>query len=162
MLAVLRSCYKSRIGVYLILHDERSIPWLTWLLGRQDWSDYLMLGSDNEAWLLDIKCRLPHYRTVIIREKPSSEVIQGASDLRASYIHIRSIHANDLNESWIQQAHRAGIGLIAGPIKRVDELKVLSNRKLDALVVVKPDLFSQLDIVYPKNNELPQLELETS
>jgi hypothetical protein len=121
-----------------------------------------MIGSDNEAWLLDIKRRLPHYRTVSVRERPSSEVIQRTSDLRASYIHIRSTHANDLNESWIRQAHQAGIGLIAGPIKRVDKLKALSNRKLDALVVVEPDLFSHLDIVYPKNNELPQLELEPS
>jgi hypothetical protein len=161
MLTVLRTCYTSRIGVYLNVRDERSLPWLTWLLGRRDWSDYLMLGSDNEALLLEIKGRLPHYRTVLVREKPSPEVIQGASDLKASYIHICSRDTDDFNESWIQQAHQADIGLIAGPIKRVSSWKALSNRKLDALVL-EPDLFSHLDIVYPKNNELPQQELEPS
>lgn len=107
---------KERIGVYLMIVDERVISWLHRLLGREDWSDYLMVGAANPAWLTRIKSKLRHYRTMLIVKKETDQAITVAQEVRASYIHMNDPGNQALTQDWVRQAHRAELGIVFGPV----------------------------------------------
>jgi len=129
ILRALRACYRSRIGVYLVVQDERTIPWLVRLLDRRDWSDYLMIGSARSPWLRNIKRQLPNYRTVLIQKKVEPELLERALNLGVSYVQMLSADKMDQSDDWIQKAHRAGIGLVAGPTANIEILGELGTKK---------------------------------
>ena len=116
LLRALRNCSRARIGVYLILLDEQVIPWLARLLGRKDWSDYLMIGATNPSWLAKIKSKLHHYRTVLVVDRQTEQAIAAAQEVGGSYIHLNDPGERDLKQAWVRQAHRAELGIVFGPI----------------------------------------------
>jgi hypothetical protein len=136
-LNLLRTCRQARIGAYLVIHDKRVIPWLARLLGREDWSDYLMTGASIPEWVAAIKSRLPHYRTVLIMESPPADVMADARAAGASYVHVTSPTTSRITTDWIRLLHRAELGIV---LTASDSLALTWQRKLEveAIVVDEP------------------------
>lgn len=116
LLRALQNCSRARIGAYLIILDEQVIPWLARLIGRKDWSDYLMIGATNPSWLALIKSKLHQYRTVLVVDRQTEQAIAVAQEVGSSYIHLNDPGERDLKQAWVRQAHRAELGIVFGPI----------------------------------------------
>ncbi len=141
MLRILKACWQMMIGHHLILHDARIIPWISRLLNLRDLSNYIMIGSENMNWLVEMKERSPEYRTVLLLDKALPDVVSLAQKTSASYVQITGNVAKELSSVEIRAAHQAGIGIIAGPVDDHESLTHLQSKGVDSIVVQDPTLF---------------------
>ena len=112
LVRLLLACQRARVGAYLVIHDKRVIPWLARLLGREDWSDYLMTGASVPEWVASIKSRLPHYRTTLILETLPADAVAASRLAGASYVHVTSPTASQITADWVRQLHEAELGIV--------------------------------------------------
>lgn len=144
MLSILKTCRQLMLGHHLVLHYNRVIPWITRMLNLRDLSNYLMVGCDNPDWLVEVKKRAPNYRTVLISERPVRDIVPWAQKAKASYVQFDSDFAQELSDAEIRDVHRAGIGIIAGPVRNYNALTHLQKLGLDSIVVEDPALFQDV------------------
>lgn len=137
---LLQACQKVRLGAYLVIQDGRTIPWLARLLGREDWSDYLMTGASNPEWIIKIKAKVPQYRTVLIMETPPPDVVAAAQSTGASYIHVTSPSNSWLTPSWVNNIRQAELGIVISAAGS-SELPWVRSLGVEALVLDDPALF---------------------
>ena len=138
--AAMRTCQQAHTGAYLVVEDARAIPWLARLLGRVDWSDYLMTGAAHSDWSAAIKRKLPHYRTSLIAAE-APDVAVAAPIIGPGYIHLTDPSAAQLVPGWIDEVHRAGIGIVCGPVNNKRAVAHLASQRIDAIVATDPQLF---------------------
>jgi hypothetical protein len=138
LISALRACRKAAIGAYLMVLDEGVIPWLVQILKWRDWSDYLMTGAANPAWLKKIKRALPHYRTVTVWTDTPDDAVSRAEAIGASYIHVQTTDLSYLTKTWIDEIRTAGLGIILGPLDKSAAIRVKAM-KVEAVVVQEPD-----------------------
>jgi hypothetical protein len=139
--AALRRCQQARTGAYLIVEDARVISWLARFLGRVDWSDYLMTGAAHPDWSAAIKQKLPHYRTSLIAAE-APDVAVAAPIIGPGYVHLTDPPAAQLVPDWIDEVHRAGIGVVCGPVNNKGAMAQLASLRIDAIVATDPRLFA--------------------
>ncbi len=134
LVRLLLTCRQARVGAYLLIRDRRVIPWLARLLGRQDWSDYLMTGASVPEWVAFIKSRLPHYRTTLIKESQSADIVADARSVGASYLHMTNSSTSRITTDWIGLVHQAELGIV---LTAPDSSALTWQRRLgvDAIVV---------------------------
>ena len=140
LVRLLQACERARIGAYLVLHDKRIIPWVTRLLGREDWTDYLMTGASVPEWVASIKARLPQYRTTLIMETPPTDVAAAAQSVGASYVHVTASSISWLTADWIKSIRQAELGIV---LAATDSSDLTWQRRLgvEAIVVDDPSVF---------------------
>ncbi len=143
MFRILKACWNLMMGHHLIIHDARIIPWITRLLNMRDLTNYLMVGSYNTHWLTEVKKRAPNYRTVLLSNKRKKEIITLARNADANYIQFSSKAGKELSNRDIKAAHRAGIGIIIGPLNSPAELTQFRKMGVDSIVVQDATLFQQ-------------------
>jgi hypothetical protein len=134
LLSALRVCIKSQVGVYLVLYNAKVIPLLGHLLGRQDWSDYLMVGAAVPKWVATAKVRLPQYRVVLIMDVLTEDAVAATEAVNASYVHIKHPVDNRLTRDRIQSVHQNNIGIIMGTFGKGDEIQQILKLGIEAVV----------------------------
>jgi hypothetical protein len=117
--------------------DERVVPWLVQLLKRKDWSDYLMTGAANPAWLRKLKRSLPNYRTVIVWTDPPDDAVSHAQSVGASYIHVNTTGVDFLTTNWIKEVRKANLGIICGPLRESAAVQA-QTMGIESVVVREP------------------------
>lgn len=139
LITAVRICAKEQLGAYLVIRDRRVISWLARLLGRRDWSDYVMIGAGRPEWLREVKSKLPQYRTALILDGQTQNAIVGAKDVRSSYVHLCSSE-NTPDLAWVRRVRRAGLGVILGPTEALTATQ-LSSLGVEAIVARQPITF---------------------
>ena len=139
--SAMRTCQQARTGAYLIAEEARIIPWMARLLGRKDWSDYLMSGAAHPDWSAEIKRKLPHYRSSLITAK-APDVAVAASLIGSGYIHLTEPSVAQLVPGWIDKVHQAGIGIVCGPVNDKRAVAQLASLGIEAIVATDPQLFA--------------------
>ena len=139
LMSTLRACARAQVGVYLVVHDKRIIPWLYRLLQRKEWTDYLMTGAENPEWVSTIKSKLPQYRTVLIKKHPDDDALAIAQSINANYIHITEPESGRLTPAWIQLAHQEDIGIVCGPAADPVSQAMLETSGIEAIVARDSD-----------------------
>jgi hypothetical protein len=140
LVRLLQACERARIGAYLVIHDKRIIPWVARLLGRKDWTDYLMTGASVPEWVASIKSRLPQYRTTLIMETPPADVAAAAQSVGASYVHVTAPSISWLTTEWIKSIRQAEVGIV---LTATDSSELTWQRSVgvEAIMVDDPAVF---------------------
>lgn len=136
---------QGRVGVYLDLKATGSGTAAMSLVKDLDMTDQVIAGSFHPNLLVESRDEHPHVDTSILVGEPKPvEMLALAADLGTEYAHpcwenAHTTPSHLLGHSIVDDARRAGIGIVTWQEDRPSELDALLDLGVDAICTNEPD-----------------------
>lgn len=103
-------CLQGRVGLYAEIGDERIVRQVAPMLRDAPFAPFLFVATEHPNWLADFKAIAPKVRTVLQVSSQHIDAVALAEVAQADYL----LCEQGLDTAQIEEAHRRGIGVIAG------------------------------------------------